>query len=54
MDKVEQYRQNAENCRALAQETRFELVSRTLLEIAETWDRLVEDREWLDRTRRAG
>jgi hypothetical protein len=45
MQKVEEYRKHAEDCRRLANTARDEQAKHQLLQMAETWDSLAVSRE---------
>jgi hypothetical protein len=45
MKKVEEYREHAEQCRRLAASARDDQAKQQLLQMADTWDSLAENRE---------
>jgi hypothetical protein len=51
MEKLEEYRQHARQCRELAAQMEHEEQRKQLLEMAATWERLAEDRTKIIRSR---
>jgi hypothetical protein len=47
--KAAEYRQHAQECRTLARTTRDETQRHQLLNMASTWDKLADERDWLFR-----
>jgi hypothetical protein len=45
MNKAEEFRRHAEECRALARQMKHGKYHTQLLQMAETWERLADDRE---------
>ena len=47
MQKSLEFRQHAQECRTLARTTRDESQRQQLMNMANTWDKLAADRDWL-------